>query len=135
MATARASIHIDADPNQVWDVVGDPAEVSTFAPFIETSVVDGDIRVSQLAGGGTVRELIVSHVPAERRYVYAVQEAPFSLDHHQAEVRVEPQGDGSQLSWSVEVKPDELAARMQPNLDAIVEGAAALVAGAGAGVG
>lgn len=128
MATVSASIVIPAPPDEVWAAVGDPAAISTFAPFVAAAAVDGDARVCEMVGGGTVRELIVTHDPVARRYVYSVREAPFPLDFHRAEVRVEPEGAGSRLTWSADVKPDSVAALVQPNLDAVVDGAAALVA-------
>jgi hypothetical protein len=77
----------------------------------------GDTRVVTTAAG-TITERITSRDDSSRWYEYALQEAPFPFTSHLGRIAVSPSGSGTQVSYSVEIEPDELAGAFSPGLDA-----------------
>jgi len=66
------SIAIDADPDRVWAVAGDPATISDWLPAIATSSVDGEQRSCTTVDGADLRRRIVERSDHERFYVASV---------------------------------------------------------------
>lgn len=114
MARVDRDIKIEASPDEVWSVVGDFGGISKWLGSIEASSVDGDTRVCAIAGGGQLVEKILERDDENRRYSYTITESPFPLESHTAWMSVERDGDGSKVTWVMEVSPDELARGMEP---------------------
>ena len=55
-----------------------------------------------------IRERLLSRDEAARTLTYSVVEG-VPIDSHTATIAVEPEGDGSKVTWSYAVVPDEMA--------------------------
>ncbi|TVX99777.1 SRPBCC family protein [Cohnella terricola] len=120
MPTIHKEILIGASPEQVWDAVSDVGAVHTrLVPgYTENTMMDGHERTLMLPGGGSVRELIVSIDPNERRMAYAVKEGRIPLTHHHASLQVLPHdGNSAKLVWITDFLPDLLAAEIQARIN------------------
>jgi carbon monoxide dehydrogenase subunit G len=101
---------IDRPPGEVWAVVGDVGEIRAWLPFIAESASTGDGgRLCHTPDGGVIRERIVEHDPAARRYSYVIDEAPMPIAKNTSTIEVHPDGSGARVVWTTEVEPDELA--------------------------
>jgi carbon monoxide dehydrogenase subunit G len=110
MTSVRKDIRLAADPAAVWDAVADiGAAHRRLCPGVLTGcrAVDGG-RVVTFAGGAEVRERVVDLDPVARRFVYTVVAGTLAFEHHQASMRVEPDGAGSRLVWVSDLLPDDL---------------------------
>jgi hypothetical protein len=97
----EASIDIAADA--VWRIVGDPGALSDWAPALENSRLEGDIRHTEFAGGvGGGTERIVDLDDAQRRYTYRHIEGPIPVDEYESTIQVLPQGAGAVVHWTAE---------------------------------
>lgn len=122
MATVIETFEIDATPEEVWAVMGDPAAISTWHPAIATSpVVDGK-RLCTLEGGGDIQESIVEHSDEDHFYAYDITSSPFPMRSYPSRIAVKgSDGPGAQIVWSTAFEPNDPAAteRMQQDFRGI----------------
>jgi mxaD protein len=106
MGSARAEIDIDTPPDEVWAVVGDFGGVASWMPGVESCHVDGDDRFIKMMGIEVVEGLRRRDVSARVIEYGIVGGVP--VGNHLAAITVEPSGEGSHVTWEVEVEPDEM---------------------------
>jgi carbon monoxide dehydrogenase subunit G len=120
MASGKAEVSIERSPDDVWKVVGEFGGLDTWMPGIESCALDGDVRTIQTMGI-EIKEQLRSRDDATRTISYSVVESPMgNLESHLATISLEPEGDGTHLTWSVEVAPDELLGLFLPVYEASV---------------
>ncbi len=113
MHTVTVTRQMSHSPKRVWTLLADFANTYVYHPIVAESASTnnqdtglGAARYCQMYDGNRVEEKIVDWDPAARRYLVQVTEhGPFPLTHMTAEVRVEAQGDGSQVSYHFEFTP------------------------------
>lgn len=118
MATIRREVHIQADPNKVWDAMRDVGALHTrLCPgFVVDTKMDGDTRMVTFANGKTARELIVSVDESARRVAWAIVDEPF--EHYNGAAQVSALPDGScRFTWISDVLPHQL----EPLVAAMIE--------------
>jgi carbon monoxide dehydrogenase subunit G len=114
MAEGKAEVSIDRSPDEVWKLVREFGGLETWMPGVESCVVDGDVRTIGVMGI-EVKEQLRNLDDAARSISYSVVESPMgNLESHLATIAVEPEGDGSHVTWSVAVAPDDLLALFLP---------------------
>ena len=110
MATIFYASSVRVPPDVAWDFLERylRSKVRTFSACVSERQ-EGDFHVVTLADGVEARERNIS-VDADRmRAVYTV---PWLLgtQHHRAEMRVVPQGDGGAIvEWTTNIVPHKLA--------------------------
>jgi|SRR5580700_6827282 carbon monoxide dehydrogenase subunit G len=107
MAEGAVDVTVNATPDAVWQKVGDFGGVGDFFPGIDSFRLEGDERVIGMFGM-EIRERLVSRDDATRTICYSVV-GGVPLESHKATISVEPEGDGSKVTWAYEVTPDEMA--------------------------
>jgi len=107
MAEGAVDVTVAAAPEKVWEKVGDFGGVADFFPGIDSFSLEGDERVIGMFGM-EIRERLLSRDDATRSISYSVVDG-VPLDSHKATITVEPDGEGSKVTWSYEVTPDEMA--------------------------
>ncbi len=105
MASSAPEIHIDATPDQVWDLIHEFGDLS-YMPGVESVTVEGDVRTVSTMGM-EIQERLVAKDDDDRTFSYAIVGGPVPVDSHQVNISVRPDGDGSTLVWEVTVTPDE----------------------------
>ena len=120
MATAKAEISIARDPDDVWKLLREFGGLDRWMPGIDKCVVDGDVRTLETMGI-QIKETLRSLDDTNRTIAYSVTESPMSnLESHLATIAVEPEGDGSHVTYTVDVTPDELLPLFQGTYEAAV---------------
>ena len=94
-------VDIDAPPDAVWAVVGDPTSVPRWYPKYVAAEVDGETRVIRSADGRELVERLLERDEAGRSYSYTVLSGAPVVDHR-ASFTVEPRGAGSRVVWRTE---------------------------------
>jgi hypothetical protein len=110
MASIHHSAPLEVPAAVAWDFVEryTRAEVHVFSACVSERL-DGDVRVVVLGDGTEVRERNVTVDHYRMRAVYTVP-GLLGAEHHQAEMRIVQQQDGSaSLEWCTDVLPHELA--------------------------
>jgi carbon monoxide dehydrogenase subunit G len=114
MAEGKAEVSIDRSPDEVWKLLREFGDLAEWMPGIESCSVAGDVRTLQTMGI-EIKEQLRSLDDDRRRISYSVVESPMgNLESHLATISVEPEGNGSRVTWAVEVVPDELLALFLP---------------------
>jgi len=122
MAEGRAETTIAASPDDVWKLVGDFGGLAEWMPGMESCTLEGDVRTIKTMGI-EIKEQLNSSDDAGRTISYSIVDSPMPLQSHVATITVTPQGDGSHVTWAVDVTPDEMMGAFQPiyqqSLDAL----------------
>jgi carbon monoxide dehydrogenase subunit G len=114
MADGKAEISIDRSPDDVWKLVREFGGLEQWMPGVESCVVDGDVRSIGLMGI-EVKEQLRERDDVARRFSYSLIESPMdNLESHLVTIAVDPEGAGSHVTWSVEIRPDDLLALFLP---------------------
>jgi hypothetical protein len=122
MASLRREIHLERNPDDVWDVIRDVGAVHhrLARDFVVDTVMEADpaARMVTFANGAVVRELIVDVDDHRRRVAYAAVEGPLGSTHHNASFEVMPgTGGGTLLVWISDVLPDDVAPTVEGMMD------------------
>jgi carbon monoxide dehydrogenase subunit G len=107
MAEGVVDVTVGAPPDEVWAKLGDFGGIGEYFPGIESCRLEGDDRVIGLFGM-EIRERLMTRDDAGRTLTYSVV-AGVPVDSHSATITVEPEGDGSKVTWAYAVTPDEMA--------------------------
>jgi carbon monoxide dehydrogenase subunit G len=107
MAAGEVDVTVAAAPEAAWKVVGDFGGLGDFFPGIESFRLEGDDRIIGMFGM-EIRERLLSRDEDARTISYSVVEG-VPIDSHKATITVEPDGEGSKVTWAYEVTPDEMA--------------------------
>jgi carbon monoxide dehydrogenase subunit G len=107
MAAGAVDVTVDASPDAVWAKVGDFSGVGELFPALESFRLEGDDRIIGMFGM-EIRERLLSRDDATRTISYSVVEG-VPLESHVATITVEPEGNGSKVTWAYEVEPAEMA--------------------------
>jgi carbon monoxide dehydrogenase subunit G len=107
MASGTTETDIDRDADAVWAIVREFGGLETWMPGIDACEIDGDDRVLSTMGI-TVRERLVARDDEQRSITYSITESPMNLEHHEAAIKVDPAGAGSHVTYTVEVRPDQM---------------------------
>lgn len=109
MAKAYASAVVPGSVEQVWLVVRDFDGLPRWHAGIEASRIEDDrpaaevgcVRALTLAGGGVVRERLVSLDDVGRSYTYDILDSPFPIRSYRSTIRVVPITDTEQtfVEW------------------------------------
>jgi carbon monoxide dehydrogenase subunit G len=107
VAEGAVDVTVGAAPDVVWEKVGDFGGVGAFFPGIDSFRLEGDDRIIGMFGM-EIRERLVARDDATRSITYSVVDG-VPIDSHQATITVEPEGEGSKVTWAYAVTPDEMA--------------------------
>ena len=107
MAEGVVDVTVGAPPDEVWAKLGDFGGIGEYFPGIESCRLEGDDRVIGLFGM-EIRERLMTRDDAGRTLTYSVV-AGVPVESHTATITVEPDGDGSKVTWTYAVTPDEMA--------------------------
>ncbi len=116
MAEGKAEVTIARTPEDVWALVGQFEGLDTWMPGIDSCEMDGDVRKLQTMGM-EIHEQLKGRDESARSISYSIVQSPMPLEHHLATITISPDGDGSRLEWTYEVRPDEMAAAFAPVYD------------------
>lgn len=106
MGFARAEIDIAKPADVVWATAGEFGGIGDWFPGVESCVVDGDDRILEMLGM-KITERLESRDPEARVLVYGIV-GGVPVGNHRATITVSEVGDGSHVTWEVEVEPDEM---------------------------
>lgn len=107
MGSAEAVTTIDGSADEVWAVVGDFGGLDGWMPGVDACRIDGDNRILEVLGM-EITERLVRRDDAARVLEYSIVESPLGAESHLGRIAVHDQGDGSRVTWNVEVSPDHL---------------------------
>jgi hypothetical protein len=101
-------VRIARSADDVWAAIGDPARVHEWFVGIDSTTVDGDVRVITTGAGLPIPEQIVTHDPIQRRFQYRITGG--MVREHLSTLDVLDLGDGTCLAvYSADADPSTMA--------------------------
>ena len=120
MASHKAEASIARSPDDVWKLIREFDAVGDYMPGIDSCTVDGDVRTVGMMGI-EIKEQLRDLDDDTRSISYSIIESPMAnMVSHLCTIAVEAEGDGTHLTWTVDVEPDELLAIFQGVYDGAV---------------
>ena len=113
MATARTEITIDANADDVWEVIRDfeNGPLLMARGHVTSSRTEDGVRVVTFANGSVARERCIAVDDEQRRIVFSIIGGTVVPEHDNATMQVFDDGEGhSRFVWIHDVLPDTLAA-------------------------
>ncbi len=101
MPHLRNSVSINASPEEVWKVLGDPLATPQWIPGLTTAKLDGDVRLCTTMDGNKIVEE-VDYSDEKRLFRYIQREVPLPVGNSWGAMAVESQGNGSLVVWDAE---------------------------------
>jgi len=98
----QTDITIARKPDEVWAVVGDFGGLDAWLPGVESCRLEGDDRHVAMMGMEIVEHLVAKDDDA-RRITYGIVGGVPGVERHEATITVSPDGDGSKVTWDVDV--------------------------------
>ncbi|MET8472891.1 SRPBCC family protein [Streptomyces sp. NPDC006422] len=110
MASTTTSLDIPRSPDHVWRLIGGFGSLPDWLPYIPQSELGEGGRVRRLTNqdGGVIVERLVAFDDAERRYSYAIEQAPFPVTDYLSTLTVHAvpgSPDASRVEWSGSFTP------------------------------
>ena len=101
MGQGQTEIKIARKPDEVWAVVGDFGGLTGWLPGVESCRVEGDDRHIAMMGM-EITERLVRRDDEARQLTYSIASG-VPVERHETTITVSPDGDGSTVTWLVEV--------------------------------
>lgn len=117
MVSIVKTIPVGSSAAQAWQKISDVGAVDKLVDMIATCSIDGDIRTCTLPDGAAIKEQIITIDEDAKRVVYAIKEGPLPLEFHCASVQVVENAKGTNVVWTVDVKPDAIAEPLSGMMD------------------
>ena len=93
----------------LWSILSDVGRCD-WVPTIEKITLDGDCRVFEMAGMGTITEKILLKDDENMILQYSAIDTPAPIEHHLATMKIIPDGDfACFLEWTTEIEPEMFA--------------------------
>jgi hypothetical protein len=111
MASTSVSRIVPAPPDKAWSLIGGFGALPDWLPYIpqSTALEGGRVRRLTNAKGEVILERLVDFNETERRYSYAILQAPFPVDGYLSTLRVHSvpgQKNAAEVQWSGRFHPD-----------------------------
>jgi Polyketide cyclase / dehydrase and lipid transport len=127
MASITKTIPAAAGSKVAWQKISDIGAVDKLVDMIASCSLDGDMRTCTLPDGQAIKERVITVDEAAKRVVYSVTEGPLPMEFHCASVQVTEENTQTIVVWTVDVKPDEMAAPLSEMMDGAAQSMAAIL--------
>lgn len=107
MAHIHETIEVDADPQQVWAIAGDPGRIADWVPALSSSREEAGQRECTMTNGAELKERILEHSDEERSYTYEIIEAPVPLRSYRSRLSVHGHDSHSHVDWEADFEPEQ----------------------------
>jgi len=117
MTQVNMQTRLGVPADKVWELIGGFNALPDWHPAVEKSELEeeGQVRVLQLAGGGTITEKLEKIDDNEKVYSYTITDSPLPVANYSSTIRVKTDEDGNAIvEWSSEFEPKDA-----PESDAI----------------
>ena len=111
MASARATLDLDASPHDVWQLIGGFGSIPDWVPAKSQSKLADGGRVRHLhdPAGQTFVEQLENYERAARRYSYSILQSPFAVTDYLAAIAVSSaEPGGCHIEWCATFTPLEI---------------------------
>lgn len=106
MSKVSMAANLGVPPQQVWELIGNFSNISSWHPAVEKDELEdgGTVRRLHLVGGGEIVEKLEPS-EGEKTYRYSIVSSPLPVMNYSAQIRVIEDGDGARVEWTSEFDP------------------------------
>ena len=109
MKTLNEITIFDCSANHLWSILSDISRCD-WVPTIEKITLEGDCRVFEMEGMGSVKEKILLLDNENMKLQYSAVETRTPLQHHLATMQIASASEETcQLNWTTEIDPEIFA--------------------------
>jgi carbon monoxide dehydrogenase subunit G len=98
MGNVTESVSVTSDADAAWKLVGDPSTFAGWHPAVDSSEVEGDLRLVVLGDGARIEERITER--SGRSYSFEILASPLPLSDYSSRLSVEPADEGATITWA-----------------------------------
>ena len=122
MKTLTERVELDCSAKHLWSILSDVGRCD-WVPTIEKITLDGDCRLFEMAGMGTITEKILLKDNEQMILQYSAIETPSPIEHHLATMKIIPDGESACfLEWTTEITPEIFADSIHQGMLVSIEG-------------
>lgn len=122
MKTLAERVELDCSAKHLWSILSDVGRCD-WVPTIEKITLNGDCRLFEMEGMGTITEKILLKDNDQMILQYSAIETPTPIEHHLATMKIIPEGDFKcYLEWTTEIKPEIFADSIHQGMLVSIEG-------------
>ena len=122
MKTLTEKITFECSASSLWNILSDVTRCD-WVPTIEEISLEGDCRVFEMEGMGTVKERILLLDNESMKLQYSAVETRTPLEHHLATMHItELNNETCQLEWTTEIDPEIFADAIHQGMLISIEG-------------
>ncbi|MDB4120737.1 SRPBCC family protein [Gammaproteobacteria bacterium] len=122
MKKLSETAQFNCSATNLWSILSDVGRCD-WVPTIEKITLDGDCRVFEMAGMGTITEKILLKDDENMILQYSAIDTPAPIEHHLATMKIIPDGDFvCFLEWTTEIEPEIFADSIHKGMLVSIEG-------------
>jgi len=122
MKTLAERVELDCSAKYLWSILSD-VERCDWVPTIEKITLNGDCRLFEMEGMGTITEKILLKDNDQMILQYSAIETPTPIEHHLATMKIIPRDDCKcYLEWTTEIEPEIFADSIHQGMLVSIEG-------------
>jgi len=115
-------VKLECSSTYLWSILSDVGRCD-WVPTIEKITLDGDCRLFEMEGMGTITEKILLKDDEKMILQYSAIETPAPIEHHLATMKIIPNGDSSCfLEWTTAIAPEIFAESIHQGMLVSIEG-------------
>ena len=122
MKTLTERVQLDCSAKHLWSILSDVGRCD-WVPTIEKITLDGDCRLFEMEGMGTITEKILLKDNEQMILQYSAIETPAPIEHHLATMKIIPDNDSKcYLEWTTEIEPEIFADSIHQGMQVSIAG-------------
>ena len=115
-------VELDCSAEYLWSILSDVGR-SDWVPTIDKITLDGDCRLFEMEGMGTITEKILLKDNEHMILQYSAIKTPSPIEHHLATMKIIPDGESACfLEWITEITPEIFADSIHQGMLVSIEG-------------
>ena len=127
MKTINEKINLECSSSHLWTILSDVSRCD-WVPTIEKITLEGDCRVFEMEGMGSVKEKILLLDNETMTLQYSAIETRTPLQHHLATMKITSIDEVTcQLDWTTEIDPEIFADAIQQGMLISIDGIKAVI--------
>ena len=127
MKTINEKINLECSSSHLWAILSDVSRCD-WVPTIEKITLEGDCRVFEMEGMGSVKEKILLLDNESMTLQYSAIETRTPLQHHLATMKITSiDEDTCQLDWTTEIDPEIFADAIHQGMLISIDGIKAVI--------
>ena len=127
MKTINEKINLECSSSHLWIILSDVSRCD-WVPTIEKITLEGDCRVFEMEGMGSVKEKILLLDNETMTLQYSAIETRTPLQHHLATMKITSIDEVTcQLDWTTEIDPEIFADAIHQGMLISIDGIKAVI--------